>query len=580
MTGISAAGIAAFSQPVLAQESNANVSVRFTDQESDGESIVIDSLATDVEAELLIFESEGDRSLYKRMNLDAGTEFNNRQIELDNPIPETQLISISVQPPEGGGSYGGARATVTVIKPAYGTTPGVQMVEENSEAGFHSPYFLYTPGTPDSAAESVNNSRQRPLLVEVYPWGDFQERVEGARGRIQGGVMRSVADATNCPVLVAPLWFRAAGPRFGLESGTEPADSRRERVDLQLLAMIEDAKSRLSGGEYTVADQIHFSGGSSAGVFIDLFAALHPEHIRVFSSGANGLTFLPLAELTDDIPTYGDREQMTVPWPIGVADFEELAGKKFNKEAWMEIDQFRWISENDQDSENPDGYVHKLHRGSDELDQLVEEIFGSLQVDHRFATSQRIYEHLGVPAKFTVFEGTGHVPESKHFRKIIQHQARKVVEDFEVIHLVPQKSASEIRVGESVTVTVTAENPTPLASATTVRLAVDGTEVDSTEIEVDPNSAETVELEATFDDTGEFTLSVNGTAVGDPIVVTEQRTETSTVTDSEFSSDETASRVTMTSERKETTATEGPGFSVVQGVAALAGLGYLLNRWR
>lgn len=185
------------------------------------------------------------------MNLDAGTEFTNRTIDLDNQISETQLISISVQPPEGGGSYGGARATVTVIKPAFGTNSGAQKIEADPEAGFHSPYFLYTPETPESANESVNNSRERPLLVQIYPWGNFEDRVSNAREGIQGGTMR--ANRMNCPALIAPLRFRV-GSRFGLQPERPIADPRHERVDLQLLAMIEDAKSRLDGGTYTVAD--------------------------------------------------------------------------------------------------------------------------------------------------------------------------------------------------------------------------------------------------------------------------------------------------------------------------------------
>lgn len=265
MTGVSVAGIATFSQPALAQESDANVSVRFTDQESDGESIVLDSLKTDVEAELFIFEAKGDRSLYKRMHLDAGSEFINRRIELDNPIPETQLVNISVQPPEGSSSYGGAQATVTVVEatsePAFGIDPGAQRIDANPDAGFYSPYFLYTPETPDSATESVNNSRGRPLLVQIHPWGEFEDRVSNARDGIQNGVLR--ADRMNCPALLAPI-------TFNIEDGflrRDDPDPRQERVDLQLLAMIEDAKSRLKGGAYTVADQIHCGGGSSAGVF-------------------------------------------------------------------------------------------------------------------------------------------------------------------------------------------------------------------------------------------------------------------------------------------------------------------------
>jgi hypothetical protein len=112
LAGISAVGTLALGQTGAVAQEDANVSVRFNDQESDGSSVVVESLYTEVEAEIIIFHSEGDRQRYKVLNVEAGTEFSNHTIELDESIPETQLISISIQPPEGGYSYGGARATV------------------------------------------------------------------------------------------------------------------------------------------------------------------------------------------------------------------------------------------------------------------------------------------------------------------------------------------------------------------------------------------------------------------------------------------------------------------------------------
>jgi hypothetical protein len=299
----------------------------------------------------------------------------------------------------------------TTREPAFGTEPGTQRIDANPEAGFHSPYFLYTPEPTSSATESVNDSRERPLLVQIHPWGDFQNRVKNARRAISGGVLS--AGEMNCPALVAPL---PNGVESGFRSPEKPqnVDPRHRRVDLQLLAMIEDANSRLSGGTFTVADQFHFGGASSAGYFIDAFAALHPEQVNIFSSGAHGNAFLPIERLTEDIPTYGDPDQQIVPWPIGAGNFDERFGKEFDRESWMKIDQFRWIGAEDQNPENPDEYYHKAFKDSNEIDRLIEEFFGKLQVDHRFRTSQKIYDHLGVPAKFSAFEGAGHVPPAEN----------------------------------------------------------------------------------------------------------------------------------------------------------------------
>ena len=60
-TGI-VAGVVAASQPVTASQHDyeAEVAVEFNNQESDGTSVEIEYLYTEVEAEVIIFHSEGD----------------------------------------------------------------------------------------------------------------------------------------------------------------------------------------------------------------------------------------------------------------------------------------------------------------------------------------------------------------------------------------------------------------------------------------------------------------------------------------------------------------------------------------
>lgn len=62
------------------------------------------------------------------MEPEAGAAFTDRITELETPIPESQLMSISIQPPKGGFSYVGARATVVVDGGGvpYDTEIGVQ----------------------------------------------------------------------------------------------------------------------------------------------------------------------------------------------------------------------------------------------------------------------------------------------------------------------------------------------------------------------------------------------------------------------------------------------------------------------
>jgi hypothetical protein len=454
----------------------------------------------------------------------------------------------------------------------YDTNLGVQRIEKDPEAGFHSPYFLYTPSTQTTAEDSVNGSQTRPLLVRIYPYGDHQNRVQNARRQAEAGW---IADAVQSPLLVAPLWFRI-DPGFGLESGEQVSDPRRERVDLQLLAMIEDAKSRLNGGTYTVADQIHFEGSSAKGTFIDRFAALHPEHVNVFSSGANGIAFLPVAEVSDELPTYNDATGESISWPFGTANFEDLVGEEFNREAWMDITQFQWIGENDQDPSDPDEYVHKAWRFEDEDSRLVQEIFGTLQVDHRFNTCREIYNHLGVPATFTIFDGSGHVPGRDGRQQIAQYHMEQVVENFDVgLQLEVTKSASRIQAGDSVTVTVTAQIPipVPVSATTTITIGIDGEIIKTATPEISRYDGSSVEVTQTFDQPGTYTFTVNGNQIEDGEVTVVESTSTPTPTPT------STPPSTQTSTQTASTQTEAstPGFGIGGALAGIAGLFYWLT---
>jgi hypothetical protein len=575
MAGISTASIVGFSGQTLGQEDDANVTIEVPDQLSDGETILIESFETDIDGIFRIFQDTDERPVYKSMEIEAGTEFTNREVELDAPIPESQSIRTSLYPIGGGRSYDTMSSEVSIsetvdgAKPVgtpYGTEPGVQKIEADPDAGFHSPYFLYTPDFR-LVGESVTDSQERPLVVTAYPWGDFEERVEGASGPDRG-ITGRIADAMNCPVLSVPLTLTRG--HLGLEPQEltlarelEIDDPRRERVDLQFIAMIEDAKSRLNNGAYTIADGVHYDGGSSAAYFIEKIAPLHPEYINAYSFGANGLAFLPFEELTDDIPVHGSPDRTIIPYPIGAGNLEELTGEAFNKEAWMDIEQFRWIGGEDQDPEDPKNHIHKRFRGNGEIDQVVEEIFGTLQVDDRFETSREIYDHLDVPATFRKFEGQPHAPDWEYMVEAADFHKEQIEKDFELIHLTLQEVDSEAHVGDTVAVSVAATNLTAVESSTTISFAVDGpedetAEVDRKEVQIDPKSTETIELETSFEETGEFTLRVNGTAVGKSVMVTN---EGDSVTDHE-----------------DVTEDEQPGFGIIQTLTAVGGIGYLIKQ--
>jgi len=576
LTGISAVGAAGLSQAGAVAQEDANVSVRFEDQESDGSSVVIESLYTEVEAEVIIFHSEGDRQRYRVLNVEAGTEFSDRTIELDEPIPETQLISVSVQPPEGGFSYDGARATVAVDEPLHSSDSGdsesgLELVEADSDAGFDWPYLLYTPSTSESAEGDEAGSagaETRPLVVGNSPWrgvpSETERRLESGRGHIENGRLSAIASELDSPGLVALIPSRAEdGSYQNLSlSGTDG-----DRLDLQLLAMIEDARERLAEQPYDVPEKFHADGFSSNGRFFDKFTALHPERINAVSAGGNGIVVLPFEELGEDVPTAGDPSTTTLPWPVGVGTLSELIGAEFDEEAWLETDQFWYIGAEDQDPENPEEYVHKLYRGSGEVDDLIAEIFGSLQVDDRFRTSEAILEQVGASARFTAYDGAGHEITGEMVDDILEfHRRHRHGEFGPQFDRTVEWSDAPVSVDDTLGVTASYENLGAAEATATATLLVDGETVDTTEVAVAPGETERVEFEHTFESAGEYTVSVDESASESFEVTAESDADTATDTGSTDSGS------------PESTAADQPGFGLAQAIAAVGGIGYLLRR--
>lgn len=107
-----------------------------------------------------------------------------------------------------------------------------------------------------------------------------------------------------------------------------PKDDLLYRVDEQIVRMIAKTKNMaLNEFGINLDNKIFLNGYSSSGVFAQRFSLLHPEMIdTVCIGGASGSIPVP----SDDLN-----------YPLGVKDYEELTGKKFNFEQYKDI-KFRY----------------------------------------------------------------------------------------------------------------------------------------------------------------------------------------------------------------------------------------------
>jgi hypothetical protein len=274
--------------------------------------------------------------------------------------------------------------------------PVVVLVPPDPSRGFNYPYFLKLPvGGP---AES-----RRSLLVETNNTGladDLALHIRATRVAIEQGIGAAVANILQTPFLMpvfprtkaSPLQYTHALDRDTVL--TQKGDLRR--IDLQLLAMIEDARKRLRGDGYAMGAKVLLVGFSASGTFANRFSLLHPERVAAVAiGGVNGIAMLPQEAVNG----------VSLEYPIGTADCKRLFGKSFDLEAWRQLPQFLFMGAQDENDaaapEHEDAY-------SDAEKAVIGSVLGGKMLPDRWAAVERLYKMSGATAEFKTYPNIGH----------------------------------------------------------------------------------------------------------------------------------------------------------------------------
>ncbi|MCU0459483.1 MAG: hypothetical protein MUE37_10405 [Bacteroidales bacterium] len=271
------------------------------------------------------------------------------------------------------------------------------LTEANPAGGFNYSYFLFIPdGTP--------YGQELTLIVEPCNSGfaddDYDRHLEKGRrtASIDFYIGNYVARKLNCPLIV-PVFPRPESEweiythLFDRDVATQKNNSL-ERIDLQLLAMIEDAQNRLREKGYMIREQILMTGFSASGSFVNRFTAIHPGKILAAAAGGtSGLLICPVDSL----------EGSPLGFPLGTFDFQKLFGRQFDAVSFSRTPQYYYIGEHDTNDAVPykDGY--------DQLEShLVSELLGKEIHPARWNKCINIYLENNIMAKFKTYERTGH----------------------------------------------------------------------------------------------------------------------------------------------------------------------------
>ena len=313
-------------------------------------------------------------------------------------------------------------------------------VTVNPTEGFNFPYYLFIP-------QGIDLNKPVHLLVEPC-----NTRVSRSRKSLDRKT-KALAEASHATViakrlrvpLLVPVFPRPGGDQWFVPVSTRPGGARWEtythaldrdtllikdgdlkRIDLQLINMIAHAQRLLRHNNMKVNEKVFMNGFSASGTFANRFAILHPTIVRaVATGGINSIPTFP-TERWDDV---------TMRYPVGIADVKEIADIEFDEEAYKRVSQYIYMGTLDDNDTVPyrDAY--------DAVDaELVKSLIGAEMMPDRWRVSQSIYKTLEIPAQFVTYENSGHEIKSEMIDDIVAFFEANA-ED-EIVEIVPHQYPS------------------------------------------------------------------------------------------------------------------------------------------
>jgi hypothetical protein len=270
-------------------------------------------------------------------------------------------------------------------------------VEANTGKGFHYPYFLFIP-------DGISPEKKSVLIVESNNSGfaddDLQKHIDKASRTASKDFYLGnyVAQELKYPLLV-PVFPR---PQTNWQIYTHALDrdvmlqknSELERIDLQLLEMVNDAKKKLASSGYPMQNQFLMTGFSASGTFANRFTLIHPDKLlAVATGGVNGLLALPLDSLKNKALNY----------PLGTNDFKVLFNQDFRQDDFLNTPQFYFMGGVDENDAVPYDDAFNEHER-----ELIFELLGEQILPQRWEKCETIYKKKGVNATIKTYGNIGH----------------------------------------------------------------------------------------------------------------------------------------------------------------------------
>ena len=269
-------------------------------------------------------------------------------------------------------------------------------VEAKPEKGFAYPYYLYVP--PELRGAKARKARQT-ILVLPNNTGRLDDALEvheadvKRRMAMSGTVASVLKVAVLMPVFPRPKsdWqiYTHALDRDSLMTGKQ----EYRRFDLQLIAMIDDARARLAKQNLKFDRRVLLNGFSAQAMFANRFTFLHPSRVKAAAIGSpGGWAIAP-------VPTFKEK---ALRYPIGTGDFKMVAGEELDLKSLRKVPLFIFLGDADDNDSVVFGDSYE-----EEDKNLIFELFGKTPVE-RWAISKALYEQSRLNAEFRLYPNVKH----------------------------------------------------------------------------------------------------------------------------------------------------------------------------
>ncbi|WP_428240255.1 alpha/beta fold hydrolase [Gynuella sp.] len=168
-----------------------------------------------------------------------------------------------------------------------------------------------------------------------------------------------------------------------------------KRLDLQLIAMINNARQKLSNElSIVLPERVLMAGFSASGMFVDRFSYLHPEQVKAAVIGApGGLPMSPVQQW----------DHQALRYPLGVSDYAEMTGRPFDQQAFAQVHRLVFLGARD----NNDSVTYRDSFDVED-EEVVFKTFGR-SMQQRFRVVEDIFAHEGISnTRFVLYPDVGH----------------------------------------------------------------------------------------------------------------------------------------------------------------------------